>query len=326
MKRFLCIVLISMVNFSCQNAPRSAAVSTTVRGAGVGFEKPDPVKASSIKSEITQLRKEIADGEAESKKYGESLVKALIDSRVQIQRQTLAMLEQRDKAWTFGFTPKYMVDGTPFTLPPGAREQLPSIEAEISLNASKIQSQSIEAERSGGLVGALATATLETTKSTQAMLEQRRVAIKYEMPQYLAFQRAASAPERAATPAQATTNANTFALPESVKQLQVNPPQRSAVTAGNLEMLPDFGARVTESNSTWSKWAWKATIRNNSDAPIKAIARIKFLDRDGFVVDDDAAPSFVVAPRSSYDVQSYDLVNADVTEKIASYKVSIEEQ
>ena len=101
------------------------------------------------------------------------------------------MLEQRDKAWTFGLRLSYTIDGKPFAVPAGATEELPVIDRELTDLEAKIEAQKLEVDHStsGGLVHAMALSTLETLKQTQAMLNQRRLAIQYELPQYLAFQR-----------------------------------------------------------------------------------------------------------------------------------------
>src|SRR5262249_12919528 len=101
---------------------------------------------------------------------------------------TRAMLQQRDSAWAFGIRINYRVDGKQFVLPAGAKELLPEIEKELAENKGKMEEQEkTVALYSGGLVQALSISTLETMKQTQALLDQRRLAIKYELPQYLGF-------------------------------------------------------------------------------------------------------------------------------------------
>jgi hypothetical protein len=57
---------------------------------------------------------------------------------------------------------------------------LAEVEEQIAANESKIKQQEVEAARYiGGLTRALSLATLETLRQTHAMLEQRRVGLKY---------------------------------------------------------------------------------------------------------------------------------------------------
>ena len=145
-------------------------------------------KVASIRTEIENLDKEILTAEKENEKYTGGLVKALINSQTETLKQTRAMLRQRKDSWLYGININYTVDGKPFVLPDGAKALLPDIEREIAENKEKITSQQAVADQySGGLVQALSISTLETMRQTQAMLEQRRLAIKYELPQYLSF-------------------------------------------------------------------------------------------------------------------------------------------
>lgn len=149
----------------------------------------DSQQIASLKTEIENLDAQIAASEKEDEKYTSGLVKALIGSRIQTLKQTRAMLQQKQNSWLYGININYTVDGKPFVLPEGAKNLLPELEREIAENKSKIAKQEDEANRySGGLVQALSLSTVETMKQTQAMLEQGRLAIKYELPQYLSFQ------------------------------------------------------------------------------------------------------------------------------------------
>jgi len=99
------------------------------------------------------------------------------------------MLQQRKDSWLFGININYTVDGKPFVMPAQARSLLPDIEREIAENKEKLKDQeAVVSQYSGGLVHALSLATLETMRQSQAMFEQRRLSIKYELPQYLSFQ------------------------------------------------------------------------------------------------------------------------------------------
>src|SRR6266542_444335 len=98
------------------------------------------------------------------------------------------MLQQRLKASMFGISIKYTVDGKPFVVPAPAKELLASVERELADNLVKIHAQEVETARySGGLVQAMSMSTLATMRQTQAMLDQKRLALKYGLPQYVGF-------------------------------------------------------------------------------------------------------------------------------------------
>jgi hypothetical protein len=152
----------------------------------VSCNSVDSQKTALLKTEIETLDIEIASAQKDDEKYSGGLVKALINSRIQTLKQTRAMLQQKQHSWLYGININYTVDGKAFVLPEGAKALLPDLEREIAENKASLTRQETEANRySGGLVQAL---TVETMKQTQAMLEQRRFAIKYELPQYLSFQ------------------------------------------------------------------------------------------------------------------------------------------
>jgi hypothetical protein len=146
-------------------------------------------RAASMQAEIESIDKALEAAEKENEKYTGGLVKALINSQIETLKQSRAMLQQKKNSWLYGININYTVDGKPFVLPEVAKALLPDIEREIAENKAKITSQQAVADQySGGLVQALSVSTLETMRQTQAMLEQRRLAIKYELPQYLSFQ------------------------------------------------------------------------------------------------------------------------------------------
>lgn len=204
MKRAVAAIAVCLMFLGCRrNEPTAAGTTATnanKTSSVVDDDEPqsslvDPVAVASLKTEIKNARSQIAAAESESARYSGGLVKALVESRVQTLKQTLVMLEQRDKAWTFGLRLSYTVDGKAFALPPGVKDQLPQVEDELRQLSTKIDAQTREASRySGGLIHALSLSTLETMKQTEAMLNQRRLAIRYELPQYLAFQGAPAAP------------------------------------------------------------------------------------------------------------------------------------
>jgi hypothetical protein len=148
---------------------------------------------SVVQADLTVVQSEIKAAQTEDAQYTGGLVKTLIASRIAVLRQTEAMLQQKLLALKDGVRVQYSVDGRAFNLPASAKQMLADVEHEIGLNEAKIKAQEAEVARySGGLVQAMALSTLATMRQTQAMLEQKRVALKYELPQYLGFTSATS--------------------------------------------------------------------------------------------------------------------------------------
>jgi uncharacterized small protein (DUF1192 family) len=177
----------SRVRVSC--APKSeAAVSQRTFAAAEVFQPsaiaPEPqLKAgppmpengsavAEVKADLAAIQAEITESEKEDAKYTGGLTKALTGSTIAILHQTEAILEQKLVSLKAGARPVIVSAATNRTLA--------EVEEQIAMNQSKIQRQEVEAARySGGLVYAMSLATLETLRQTQAMLEQRRVSLKY---------------------------------------------------------------------------------------------------------------------------------------------------
>jgi hypothetical protein len=312
MKRAVTAIAVCLMFLECRrnertvsgpNATNPTATNANEHSSTVGDGEPqsspvDPVAAASLKAEITSVRSQIAASESESARYSGGLVKALIESRVQTLKQTLVMLEQRDKAWTFGLRLSYTIDGKAFALPPEVKDQLPQVENELRELTIKIDAQTREVSRySGGLVHALSLSTLETMKQTEAMLNQRRLAIRYELPQYLAFQGAQAA---------STESTN---VPSALSS--------SGSPAEDWEIV-SVASRPGESNSSWTKFAWKLTIRNRGQYSQKFDATVEFRDSDGFPVDSARVYDLVVPANAQETFTGEKLIDASQVSRIST--------
>lgn len=165
-----------------------------------------PAEAA-VRGELAAVQAEIAATQDEDAKYTAGLVKSLVQSRLAILGQTQAMLEQKLASLRFGTQVRYTVDGKPFTLPDSAPQMLAEVEKELAASDVKIKRQEAEVARySGGLTQAIAVSTLETLRQTHAMLEQKRVALKFGLPQYIGFNNAGGGNPPTATPAPTTSD------------------------------------------------------------------------------------------------------------------------
>ncbi|MCK6684717.1 MAG: hypothetical protein L6R30_20130 [Thermoanaerobaculia bacterium] len=259
---------------------------------------PTPVAPPSaeIAADIAALEAQIRRAEEEDAKYAGGLVKALIGSELHILRQSKAMLEQRARSWTFGIGLTYQVDGRPFVAPANAPELLAEVEQEIRTTKERLaEAQAETAKYAGGLVLALSHSTEATIRNTLAMLEQKRLALKYSLPQYIGFQgsQAPSAPG----PGSPTAN------PSPVAERQWR--------------IVEVDSRVTESNDTWWRYAWKLTLANDSDLHQAFDATIEFQDADGFVVDSASEYNLVVPPHAERTFTGYSLVSVPGASRVA---------
>jgi hypothetical protein len=212
------------------------------------------------------------------------------------------MLEQRRAASTFNISVRYTIDGRPFTVPTTATNDVAAIERELAATRTKIESAQAEAARySGGLVLAMKHSTIATLQQTEAMLDQRRVALTFGLPQYIGF---------AGQPASSPSAGSGHPAP---------PVQDTARTWEIVEV----NSRVTESNSTWWKYAWKVTVRNGGSQPIAVRATVEFQDAQGFIVDTDDSETTRVGAGETVTMTGYDLVTAAVADNIAKTNAKV---
>jgi hypothetical protein len=259
-----------------------------------------------IQTAIVAVDNEIAAAEKDTAKYSGGLVKALIESRLQTLKQTRAMLDQCAKSSTFGVNLRYTVDGRTFAPPADAAVQASAVEAEIAKLETTIAKQQAEADRySGGLVQALSLSTVATSRQTLAMLRQKYLALKFGLPQFIGFS--------TTTPETAGRSSSPGATPTPTSPR----PQ-------DLFEIVNVDSRVTESNTSWSRFAWRLTIRNKDNQPHRFNAKIEFQDRDGFVVDDDDEYGLVVPANSEQVFTGYDLIEANVVAKVARTNAKVQ--
>jgi hypothetical protein len=283
--------------------------STVEQQQSLKLSKPDStdeINQKDIKSEqskdieeaIADVEKQIRETEIEDQKYSGGLVKALIGSRLATLKQTHAMLQQRAKAWFFGIGMTYTIDGKVFDLPESAAILLTDVERELEDLQTKVAAAETEASRyGGGLVHAVSLSTTATLKQTQAMLEQKRLALKYGLPQYLGFANA-SMPSTALNPAPASVSNDT--------------PAREA----RQWRIVEISSKVTESNKSWWRYAWRLTLANDSQKPMIFNATIEFQDADGFVIDQDFESSLVVPSATEETFTGFALVRVPGAERV----------
>jgi len=288
---------------------RQGSKPRSQQGAAIAAKPPVQPAATlgpKLKAEIARVDSDIADTEAENAKYAGGLVKALAEARLGILRQTRAMLSQRATAVDFNVAIHYTADGRPFTLPEGSAAALAGVEAELEGMKAKIAAAEAEADKySGGLVQAMSLSTVATMRQTQAMLEQRRVSLKYGLPQYVGFAEL----NKSSSPSSALTGKSPTVAPVVT--------WATAPASDKDWEIVSVDSRVTESNSTWWKYAWKLTLRNKGATAHAFRATIEFQDKDGFIIDTDTSDMIVVQPNAEETATGYALIRVPGASSVA---------
>lgn len=87
--------------------------------------------------------------------------------------------------------------------------------------------------------------------------------------------------------------------------------------------IVDISTRVTESNSVWSKFAWNLTLKNNTDRSRSVRAEIKWVDKDGFVVDSATEYSLSIPAGEEKTFNDYILIDASSAGDVDGVKAEI---
>lgn len=269
-------------------APGSESITSTGARAGGNRSAADTVptetaivrsmRAASLEAEIANIREQIRLSEEDNARYSGGLVKSLIGARLATMRQTEAMLRQAS------ITPRHGADAS-------SNDALRALEEQVADSNAQIARQQIETDRySGGLIRATSLVTLATLQQTLAILDQRRLILKYGL---------RSNGDAQAPPAPIPTAA--ARVPEIQKDWRI----------------VSVDARVTESNTVWSRFAWKLTLDNDSDRAQSFQGTIEFQDSDGFIVDTSNPGQMLVPAQSEQVFTGFALIKAELVGKVA---------
>lgn len=264
-------------------------------------------QVSDLKAELATIDQELAAIRSEDKLYSGGLIKSLIAVRQEVVKTTRALVQQRIHAIESGAPVKVeTVSATP------DRERANQLAQELTAQTSEVKAARAEAERySGGLVGALKASTVATQENTLAMLRQQYVMAKYGLvtPTAKPISESSGPQEK----------------PQAGSAIDAAPPE-SQIPKAKLFEIVDVDSRVTEANSSWSKYAWKLTIRNMTADALALEAVIEFLDADGFVVDDDREYNLVLGPNQEQTFTGYDLIDASAAPRVAQVNAKVKER
>ena len=93
-------------------------------------------------------------------------------------------------------------------------------------------------------------------------------------------------------------------------------------TAKPIEVI-DVSTKVTEQNTVWWKYAWVLNLKNNTSQDRSVTAEIKWLDADGFVVDQATEWSLEVPANSEETFNGFSLITANVAPTIQTVEAEI---
>jgi hypothetical protein len=102
------------------------------------------------------------------------------------------------------------------------------------------------------------------------------------------------------------------------------PTSHSADTpsSGTVNVV-SIDSRVTESNPVWHKYAWILVLKNTTERTQSVSATIEWVDKNGFIIDDDLKSSCVIAANAVDTFTGYALINVPGALNVDQVKASI---
>ena len=134
-----------------------------------------------LDSDISSIKKSIKFSTLEASKYSGGTILSLIKMRVEIENNTLAMLEQKKFSFIRFIDLKYTIDGRPQSKITDS--ELKSLSNDIKILENEIIEQIKEASRySGGLILMLRLSEIGTSRITLATLKMRLLTARHGIP------------------------------------------------------------------------------------------------------------------------------------------------
>lgn len=159
-------------------APPNIITPTTSSAPAAASSWADKDGVSAIEADIAERRGKVEETRKEADQYAGGLIKVTLLLRLAIEGTTLSMLEQRELALKHNLPSIPGLRPVISTIAPP--ESLSAIDTDINSTRDAISAGEQEASRySGGLIYVTILSRIATQKVTLAMLNQRRLAIKY---------------------------------------------------------------------------------------------------------------------------------------------------
>lgn len=81
--------------------------------------------------------------------------------------------------------------------------------------------------------------------------------------------------------------------------------------------------KVTEKCESWWKFAWQATLKNNTSHQVEFFITVNFLDKDGFIIDYDVINPSIFNPNEQRVVRGFDLIDIEIAPDVKSVEAEI---
>jgi hypothetical protein len=82
-------------------------------------------------------------------------------------------------------------------------------------------------------------------------------------------------------------------------------------------------SKITESNDYWGRHAWQLVLQSKADRPLRIQATIKFLDSEGFIIDQDDESNLLLPAGEFGTFSGYTLINQPGSAKVDRVQAEI---
>jgi hypothetical protein len=138
-----------------------------------------------IVADLDLLDKEIKEATSTAQDYSGGLITILIKVRIETLKSTKEMLEQKKTGLNRFIPISYSVDGKKYIPPENKNDLLKDLEKDLkNLKDDLAEAEKESAKYSGGLLALMSLTQASTVKNSMALLEQRRLLLKHDIPCY----------------------------------------------------------------------------------------------------------------------------------------------
>jgi len=113
-------------------------------------------------------------------------------------------------------------------------------------------------------------------------------------------------------------------LPESTYTATDAPASEPSLAPIQAPVITAFTYKVVEKNATWWKYSWQLTIMNGVDSSVDCRLIIRFLDRDGYVLDTDRDYPKDLPAKAESTIRGYSLVDTELAYQVAHLEARVD--
>jgi len=108
-------------------------------------------------------------------------------------------------------------------------------------------------------------------------------------------------------------------IPEESAEAEVSP---SPSVIKNWE-ISNLRYTVIEKNDSWWKFSWQLSLKNNTSSIVDFFIYVNFLNRNGYIVDDDIENPSHFAPKEQRVIKGYALIDAELAPDVTDAEAEI---